>query len=44
MTAARISVEGKRTKTDSSAEEISLLFGFVKKDVLDYHHSTDIGN
>lgn len=36
MTEAGISVEGKRTETDRPAEEISPLFGFVKKDVLDY--------
>lgn len=36
MTRAWISGEGKRTKVDKPAEEIFLLFGFVKKHVLDY--------
>lgn len=36
MTGAWISDEGKETKIDRPAEVICLLFGFVKKDVLDY--------
>lgn len=36
MTGAWISGEGRGTKIDRPAEKIGLLFGFVKKDVLDY--------